>query len=96
MRILARDPVREEFAGCSSSDFYYPTKGHAVSAFDAVLRDYGYCFDESEIVDMHGDEGRVEIPVCTDVLEGSKIVGRAILTYYRMFSGRYEVIGYLA
>ncbi len=96
MRIFSTDPVREAFAGCSTSSNYYETKGHAVSAFEAVLNDYGLRFDDSEIIDMPGDEGCVFIYVCSDEFECSEYVGRARLSYYRMPSGRYEFVGYLA
>ncbi len=96
MMILAKAPVREEFASCSSSNNYYETKGDAVSTFDAVLREFGLRFDNSQIIDMPGDNGRINIDVVADVFECSKCVGCAVLSWYRMPSGRYEFVGYLA
>lgn len=100
--IRANHPVREAFAGCSTCSKcsgcerrapYYGTKGEAVSAFDAALRDHSYRFDDAEFINLPGDDGRITPAVCDD--EGKR-VGFALLTWYRMPSGRYEVTGYLA
>jgi hypothetical protein len=94
--IKAKHPVREAFAGCSTCPGcapYYATKGEAVSAFDAALRDHGFRFDEREFINYPGDDGRVTPAVCDE--EGN-CIGLALLTWYRMPSGRYEFTGYLA
>jgi len=96
MRIKAKDPVREEFAGCSTSSNYYETKGHAIHAFDSVLKEFNLKLDDEHCMILAGDEGRTYWDVCTDKLECSEVVGQAVFTWYRMFSGRYEFIGYLA
>ena len=96
MTILAKNPAREEFAACSTSNNYYDTKGHAIHAFDAVLRDYGMKLEDENIVDLSGPEGRVHWMVCTDCELYPEGIGQAIISWYRMPSGRYEFVGYLA
>lgn len=96
MPIKARHPVREEFAACSTSNRYYDTKGDAIDTFDIALQEYGYRLDDVDIVDMSGDEGRVHWAVCIDSLDYGEVVGQAVFSWYRVPSGRWEVIGYLA
>jgi len=96
MTIKAKHPVREAFAGRSSGNdggAYYSTKGHAVNAFDGELQTYDLCFDRDDLLDFTGDEGRKLIEIHD---EFKHCVGRALLTWYRMPSGRYEFIGYIA
>ena len=87
---------REDFSGRSTGNDhgeYYDTKGHAINAFDAALNDHGYHLDLNQFVDYNGPTGRAN----HDVLDGdNKVVGCAIFSWYRMDSGRYEFIGYLA
>ena len=100
--IKAKDPVREAFAGCSSSNSYYETKGHALSAFERALNDHGYCTDADAWFSWSGDEGREILDVWesendwADRKGSSEPVGRACISWYRMPSGRYEFTGYLA
>ena len=91
--IKVKHPVREAFSDCSSgSGPYYETKGHAVNAFDAALQEHDFCFDPDELIDFYGDEGRRTINIRSD---GGEYVGLALLTWYRMPSGRYEFVGYI-
>ena len=102
MRIKVKHPVRERFAGCSSGAKYYDSKGEAADAFDAVLMEYGFYLDHADCIGWSGDEGRVTIAVYADpdgpfeLPGGPEHVGYAHFTYYRMESGRWEVIGYLS
>lgn len=94
--IKSRHQVRDDFADCSSGNKpnqYYESKGHGVSAFDNALRGHGYHFDENELIDFSGNEGRRTINICSD---GGEYVGLAVLSWYRMPSGRYEFVGYIA
>ena len=91
--IRANDPVRKAFADCSSGPVYYETKGHAISAFGRVLFDYDYTLGYQ---DMPGDEGRAEFELYYARAGNDDYAGRAIISWYRMPSGRYEVIGYIA
>jgi hypothetical protein len=96
IRILRNHPVREEFAGrtTTGSDVdYYRTKGHAVNAFDGVLQGYDLCLDRDDLMDFSGDEGRKTIEVHD---EFGRCAGHAVLSWYRMPSGRYEFTGCLA
>jgi hypothetical protein len=96
MTITRKDPVREAFSGYSTGNVpgpYYETKGHAVMAFDAALRIYDYHLACDDTDDFHDDEGRKIIDVLDD---SGEIVGQAVISWYRMPSGRYEFIGYLA
>jgi len=96
MPILAKNPVREEFAACSTSSNYYNTKGDAIDAFDTVLRDYGMKLEDENIVDLSGPEGRTHWTVVTDCELYPECIGQAVISWYRMPSGRYEFVGYLA
>ncbi len=97
--IKARHPVREGFAGQSTGNMgfsghtgYYSTKGHAVNAFDFALQFYDLCLDRDDLADFYGDAGRKMIAVHD---ECHKVVGYAVLTWYRMPSGNYEFLAYL-
>jgi hypothetical protein len=102
--IRAKHPVREAFAGCTSDGgpwTYYDSKGAGVRAFDSALDGYGLCFDKDDHFDMPGDAGRINIDVYTGI-DGygeddsrGRFVGSAVLTWYRLLSGRYEFVGYL-
>jgi hypothetical protein len=94
--IRAGHPIREEFSEWSTGNgrgVYYETKGHAVNAFDGALQGYDLCLDCNDLADFYGDEGRKTIAVHD---EYHRLVGWAILSWYRMPSGNYEFIGYLA
>ncbi len=94
--IKAKHPVRDIFADCSSGNGgrnYYKTKGDAIGTFDGALRGHGFHFDENELFDFGGDNGRRRLNV---VSNGGEYVGIAELSWYRMPSGRYEFTGYLA
>ena len=93
--IIVKHPVRELFAGCSTGSVrgYYDTKGHAINAFDGALQTYALFLDRDDLADFYGDAGRKTIDVYN---EFGDCVGRAILSWYRMPSGRYEFTGYLA
>lgn len=91
--IKARASVREAFAGRSSGNArgaYYDTKGSAMWAFDAELRNYALQFD---CYDIPGDDGCASIPIVDD---NAECVGYAQMSWYRMPSGRYEFVGYIA
>jgi len=109
MKILAKNPVREAFAGKSTGCWdgtrrtgYYESKGGAVRAFESALEGYAFNFDPAELWDMSGNDGRITVEVCIveDDFEGDEVykdcVGRAVLSWHRMPSGRYEFTGYLA
>ena len=87
--------LRNAFAG-KSSGTYYQTKGDAVAAFNEVLEAEGVLLDPRVTTQMYGDEGRVT-PLLVDARTEEAVEGRlAVLSWYRMPSGRYEVVGYLA
>ena len=92
-RILQTDPVREAFAGLSSRSNYYDTKGAARREYDAILEIFGYHFDHNSWADFYGDSDRRTIEVLNDECD---VVGHAVLSWYRMPSGRWEFTGYLA
>jgi hypothetical protein len=56
-----------------------------------MLQAFDLWLDHDDLDDFHGDDGRKFIDVCDE----SGIVGRALLTWYRMPSGHYEFNGYL-
>ena len=102
MTIKRRDPVREAFASCSTGNVetgnagYYVFKADANYAMRAALARFGYCFDENDCQSWHGNEGRVTIDVCVDGDEQGDVVGCAVISWYRMPSGRYEFTCYLS
>ena len=60
--IKAKHPVREDFASWSTGSgcgYYYPTKGHAVKAFDTALKAYNL-FEELGQADA-AEKSRKEI-----------------------------------
>lgn len=104
-RIPTTSALRGEFAGCSTDGKrvgYYETKGHAIRAFEGALLDSGLCFDLNAGAsgnDFNGDDGRTTLTIIDtfDVSnDRAEPVGRAILSWYRMPSGRYEFTGYIA
>lgn len=94
--IGARSPMREPFAACSSggSVGWYDTKGDAVAAFNAALASFGYGLDYGDTMCLSGDEGRMMVAVVRD--GEPEPAGWAMLSWYRMLSGRWEFVGYLA
>jgi hypothetical protein len=88
----ARNDFSERSTG-SKRGAYYETKGHAINAFDTELQIYDLCLDRDNLIDFNGDEGRKVVDIHNDCLQ---IVGIAVFSWYRMASGRYEFIGYIA
>jgi hypothetical protein len=62
-------------------------------AFDDALQCHALCLDQSDLSDFYGDEGRKVIEVHDF---DDNCVGRAVISWYRMPSGRYEFTGYIA
>ena len=93
--------LRNAYCDCSTGNKdgeYYFTKGHGVMAFAGVLDGYGLEFDWMALQQLPGDEGRKQVDVreCDEACEGTgRVVGSALITWYRMPSGRYEMISYL-
>jgi hypothetical protein len=75
---------------------YYETKGSAICAFDAELARWGLQLDPYDLTDFTGDTGRRKIEVWTVDDAHGDCVGYAVISWYRMESGRYEFTGYLA
>ena len=96
LRIVRGHPVREAFADRSTGSdggCYYSTKGHAVNSFDGELQGHDLCLDRDGLMDFPGDEGQKFIEVHD---EYGECAGYAIISWYRMESGHYEFVGYLA
>jgi len=96
VRIQQNHPVRKAFSGCStgnSINCYYKTKGHAFCAYDEALADFGFHLDCVVNNAWTGDEGRRTVDVYDSC---NKHVGCAVFYYYRMPSGNYEFVAYLA
>ncbi len=94
--IVARHPVRNTFAARSSGNghnSYYENKGQALNAFDAELQTYDVWFDRNDCLQLDGNDGRKNLAI---VNEFGRCVGYAVLSWYRMPSGRYEFTGYIA
>ena len=98
MTIRQDDPVREAFSSCSSGHVpgaYYETTSEALRAFDAALDNFDYHLDYADTAGWSGDKGRHEVGIYFDSHEGVVVAGFAVISYYRMPSGRYEFIGYI-
>ena len=93
MSSVLTKPIRNAFAGVSSSNDYFSTKGHGINAFDAELQSHNLSFDRKFTFDLNGDRGRALIPIVNDY---DSVVGQALIAWYRMPSGRYEIVGYIA
>lgn len=94
--IRRTDPVRGAFSDCSTGAAgagYYETVSDALRAFDAALSDYGYYLDPVDWSDWSGDSGRNVIDIYAD---GYNWISRAIISYHRMESDRWEFVGYIA
>ena len=90
------DPVRGAFSSCSSGNVpgtYYETKGHALRAFDSALFGFGYYLDRADNSAWSNDEGRTMVDIYTGQDE---LAGRAVFYYFRMPSGRWEFVAYIA
>lgn len=90
------DPVRAAFSGCSSGNGpnrYYETVNDALRAFDAALAECGYHLDCADNSAWSNDEGRNTVSIFD---EDANDVGYAVIYYYRMVSGRYEFVAYIA
>ena len=96
-RIKASDKkLRNGFSEWSTGNdhgCYYSTKGHAVNAYDGFLQGYDLCLDRDNLIDFNGDSGRKTIEIHN---EFKACVGIAVISWYRMPSGRYEFTGYIA
>ena len=92
-RIAADHPVRDDFDDCSND---YDTKSHAICVFEAVLNEYGLCFDPDNCINMNGDNGCIPVGIWSDKLECTDHVGTAILRWRRVErSGKWEVSGFI-
>ena len=85
--------TRAQFASKSSSATYYHTKGDAVEAFNSTLTPQKLTLDFSYTMQMHGDVGRTTVPILDCC---NHVVGEAMLSWYRMPSGRWEFTGYIS
>ena len=92
-----RNAYCEKSTGSKDGEYYF-TKGHGVMAFAEVLDRMGLEFDWMALQQMPGDNGRktVDVRECDEACEGTgRVVGSALITWYQMPSGRYEMISYL-
>ena len=91
---MIKATIKNEFSNRSTGNdqgYYYQTKGHAVNAFDNVLKNHGLHLDDTDS-DFEGDSGRKVVNIYSD----TGLAGCAAMTWYRMPSGNYEFIGYIA
>jgi hypothetical protein len=96
LRIVRGHPVRVAFSGRSTGSdqgCYYSTKGHAINTFDGELQAFDLCLDRDDLMDFSGDEGRKVIEVHD---EFGHCAGHAVISWFRMESGNYEFVGYIA
>jgi hypothetical protein len=92
-----KQATRNAFAS-QSSGASYPNKWEAIARFDAVLRPLGVTFRNADVCSLYGDEGRTTAALVAFNADGDELdreEGRAVLTWYKLESGRWEIIGYL-
>ena len=88
--------VRDSFASWSTGNdngCYYSTRGAAINAFDGSLQEFNLSLDREGLADFFGNTGWKTVDVHD---EFKHVVGRAVITWFRMSSGRYEFISHLA
>ena len=85
--------IKRLFSECSTCGVgtYYPTKGHAINRFDGILQGFDLCLDRNDL-DFPNDCGVKSIAV---IDEFKHVKGYARISWHRMDTGRYEVIGYI-
>jgi len=89
--------TRNNFAA-QSSGASYPTKSEAIRRFDGQLPN-STTLRSSDLNRMLGDDGQVLaeiVKVDDDNYETDEVVGRALITWHRLSTGRWEIIGYIA
>jgi hypothetical protein len=87
--------IREDFSGCSSGARYYDTKGEAVWCFERALAGCDGRLDTMDCNDWYGDEGSTLVQIRKGCPDNGDVVGWARFSWYRMGSGRWEVVGYV-
>ena len=105
MTIIA-NKTRNDVCGCSTGSVntfyntgrteYYDWKGQAVNSVDAVLQGHNLCIDRDELGEANrfgGDAGRETFTIRDD---RNGCAGTLVCVYYRMSSGKYEFIFYIA
>ena len=96
---MIKTKIRNEFASLSTGSKngkYYETKGEGVNRFDDFLQQNDLYLTRAgfELCSgWNGDEGRKTIDI---VDENDVSQGCAVFSWFRMESGRYEFIGYIA
>ena len=102
MTITLKNRLRQDFAACSTGSpigdcggrvGYYETKGHAVSAFCNALSRYDLSLVTEDWVDFNGDSSRTTLGIYS---EEKGRCALAVISWYRMSSGCYEFVGYIA
>tara|TARA_R100000005_G_C4838968_1_gene111424 strand:+ start:109 stop:384 length:276 start_codon:yes stop_codon:yes gene_type:complete len=76
-----------------SSGPLFATKGEAISRWNALLAKEWLRLSTSHTITMHGDEGRMIVPIVDEETE-LDIKGQAMLTWYRV-GERWEIISYI-
>lgn len=89
--------ICRHFADCSTGrerGMYYKGPRYATCTFDAVLWQYGLCFHPDYDPNFSKNNGHETV----DIFEykgDHTVVGRAIFTWDRRDSGRWEVYGFI-
>lgn len=93
MRISKK--LREEFSSVSTGSKYYETKGHAIQSFERVLASHSAPDNQLEFApfDMPNNHGATVADIVDET--GARQFS-AYLSWYRMPSGRYEIVGYIS
>jgi len=87
--IKTKHPAREPIAGLSTTSNYYNYKSDFVPLVDRILLPYGWSLGA---FNMPGDEGRTAAPIED---ENNVEIGQLNVSWYKMPSGRFEVIIYV-
>ena len=84
--------LRNRIADLSSGPVYYDEVSDWHVLVKYVLRDFGLSFRRDQTPDIHGNEGRGLLAIED---EFGVTVSHLCFTWYRMQSGRWEIINYL-
>lgn len=90
--IPAKHPVRERVAGCSSGPKYYFSKGEIIDTLNRAVSPYALELEPDDCIDMPNNDGHKIIGVNN---ANGRCVGNVWVSWYRMPSGRYELIAYI-
>lgn len=105
LTITSKHPVRAAIANLSSGNRYYDSKGQALGEVERVLNDHNLELAYQGCDGCPGDSGYFTFPlrtvsdaciVCEDCDKGGDVINGIAFSWYRMPSGRWEIVVYVS